>query len=105
MKSDLTFKSTAYSNGEIQRYQFEAEEETILAFFPGAFTSVCTDEMCAIQDKLSSLESLEAEIVGISVDTPFALKEFAIQNELDFTMVSDTSREIIDQYDIETEIS
>ena len=104
MKSDLTFTSTAYSNGEIQNYQFDAKQETILAFFPGAFTSVCTDEMCTIRDKLSNLEDLEAKIVGISVDTPFALKEFATQNELDFTLVSDTSREIIDQYDVETEI-
>ena len=104
MKSDLTFTSTAYSNGDIQNYQFDAKQETILAFFPGAFTSVCTDEMCTIRDKLSNLEDLEAKIVGISVDTPFALKEFATQNELDFTLVSDTSREIISQYDVETEI-
>lgn len=104
MKSDLTFTSTAYSNGDIQNYQFDAKQETILAFFPGAFTSVCTDEMCTIRDKLSDLEDLEAKIVGISVDTPFALKEFATQNELDFTLVSDTSREIISQYDVETEI-
>lgn len=104
MKSDLTFTSTAYSNGEIQNYQFDAKQETILAFFPGAFTSVCTDEMCTIRDKLSNLEDLKAKIVGISVDTPFALKEFATQNDLDFTLVSDTSREIISQYDVETEI-
>ena len=104
MKSDLTFTSTAYSNGDIQNYQFDAKQETILAFFPGAFTSVCTDEMCTIRDKLSNLKDLEAKIVGISVDTPFALKEFATQNELDFTLVSDTSREIISQYDVETEI-
>ena len=104
MKSDLTFTSTAYMNGEVQNYRFDAKQETILAFFPGAFTSVCTDEMCTIRDKLSNLEDLEAKIVGISVDTPFALKEFATQNELDFTLVSDTSREIISQYDVETEI-
>ena len=104
MKSDLTFISTAYINGEIQNYQFDAEQETILAFFPGAFTSVCTDEMCTIRDKLSSLKGLGARIVGISVDTPFALKEFATQNELDFILVSDTSREIISQYDVETKI-
>jgi peroxiredoxin len=104
MKSDLTFTSTAYSNGDIQNYQFDAKQETILAFFPGAFTSVCTDEMCTIRDKLSNLEDLKAKIVGISVDTPFALKEFATQNDLDFTLVSDTSREIISQYDVETEI-
>jgi peroxiredoxin len=104
MKSDLTFTSTAYMNGEVQNYRFDAKQETVLAFFPGAFTSVCTDEMCTIRDKLSSLEDLEAKITGISVDTPFALKEFATQNELDFTLVSDTSREIISQYDVEAEI-
>jgi peroxiredoxin len=101
---NLKFNSTAYMNEEIQNYRFDAKQETVLAFFPGAFTSVCTDEMCTIQDKLSSLEDLEAKIVGISVDTPFALKEFARQNELDFILVSDTSREIISQYDVETEI-
>jgi peroxiredoxin len=101
---NLKFNSTAYSNGEIRNYQFKAAQEAVLAFFPGAFTSVCTDEMCTIRDKLSNLEDLEAKIVGISVDTPFALKEFARQNELDFTLVSDTSREIINQYNVETEI-
>jgi peroxiredoxin len=60
--------------------------------------------MCTVRDKLSNLEGLEARIVGISIDTPFALKEFARQNELDLTLVSDTSREIISQYDVPTEI-
>ena len=72
----------------------------ILAFFPGAFTSVCTNEMCAFRDRMALLEKANAIVVGISVDSPFALKKFKEENRLNFILLSDYNREVIKLYDV-----
>jgi len=104
MVDEIGFKAPAYHKGETQRFQFKGEGTTILAFFPGAFTGVCTEEMCEFRDQMSEFNDMDVEVIGISVDTPFALEEFADQEDLNFTLVSDTSKEISKQYDIKTEI-
>lgn len=104
MVEDIGFEAPAFQDGENQRFGFDGSGKTVLAFFPGAFTGVCTDEMCKFRDMMSEFDKLEAEVIGISVDTPFALKEFAEKNELEFTLVSDTNREISEQYEVKTEM-
>lgn len=104
MKENVEFTSAAYHNGETKIYSFEGEGTTVLAFFPGAFTGVCTEEMCEFRDSMKDFEDLDAEVIGISVDTPFALKEFASKNDLGFTLVSDTSKEISENYGVKTEM-
>ncbi|EJN60275.1 redoxin domain-containing protein [Halogranum rubrum] len=79
----------------------DEEAPVVLAFFPGAFTSVCTDEMCTFDSELAAFEDVGATIYGVSVDTPFALQEFKAQNDLSFGLVSDTNKELIDAYDVE----
>ncbi len=74
---------------------------TILAFFPGAFTGVCTREMCRFRDDFSKLEGMGAQIVAISVDSPFANKGFADVNKLKFPVLSDYDRKVIGAYGIE----
>ncbi len=81
------------------------EAPVVLAFFPGAFTEVCSHEMRAFQDRLSEFEDAGASVYGISVDTPFALSEFRAQLGLDFGLVSDTNRGIIDAYDLAMDFS
>ena len=73
----------------------------VLAFFPGAFTSVCTKEMCAFRDSLAKFNKLKAHIVGISVNDPFSNKAFAEKNLLNFPLLSDYNREVIRLYDAE----
>ncbi len=73
---------------------------TILAFFPGAFTGICTQEMCAFRDMLGELQRLKGEVVGISVDAPFAQKAFAEKNNLTFPLLCDFKREIVKKYGI-----
>ncbi len=73
-------------------------KKTVLAFFPGAFTGVCTKEMCTFRDSLSALNSLNAQVVGISVDSPFANKAFAAANQLNFPLLSDYGREVSKRY-------
>lgn len=72
--------------------------KTVLAFFPGAFTSVCTKEMCTFRDSMAAFNDLDAKVVGISVDQPFSLAEFAKQNKLNFDLLSDADREISKKY-------
>ena len=104
MVNQIKFEAPAYHEGETQRFTFDGEGTTVLAFFPGAFTGVCTEEMCQFRDSMSEFNEMDAEVVGISVDTPFALEEFAEQNDLDFTLVSDTNKEVADQYGVKTEM-
>ena len=70
----------------------------VLAFYPGAFTGVCTKEMCTFRDAMTKFNELNAQVVGISVDAPFANKAFATQNNLQFPLLSDYSREVSKQY-------
>jgi peroxiredoxin len=73
-------------------------KKTVLAFFPGAFTGVCTKEMCTLRDSLSSFNGLSAQVVGISVDSPITNKNFATQNNLTFPILSDFNRTVSKQY-------
>ena len=73
-------------------------KKTVLAFYPGAFTGVCTKEMCNIRDAVAALGSLDAQVVGVSVDSPFANKSFADQNRLGFPLLSDFTREVSSKY-------
>jgi len=100
---DVSFSAPAVTENDIFEYEFEGEGTTVLAFFPGAFTSVCTEEMCEFRDSLSELNDLGAEVLGVSVDTPFSLNEFREQYNLKFKLVSDNRKEIIDQYDVRTD--
>ncbi len=101
---DIEFTAPIVTEEEIKEYHFEGEGTTVLAFFPGAFTEVCTEEMCKFRDAMDNLESMGADVIGISVDSPFALDEFRRQNELNFPLVSDNNKEIIEKYGIRTDM-
>lgn len=73
---------------------------TVLAFYPAAFTGVCTKEMCTFRDSLGQLSGIAAQVVGISADTPFSNKAFAEQNGLTFPVLSDYNREVIKAFGI-----
>jgi peroxiredoxin len=73
-------------------------KKTILAFYPGAFTGVCTKEWCALRDAMENFNSMDAQVVGISVDGPFANKAFADANKLNFPLLSDYTNEVSKKY-------
>jgi peroxiredoxin len=77
-------------------------QKVVLAFFVGAFTSICTKEMCAFRDSMSRLIDLKAQVIGISVNDPFSNKGFAEKNRLQFPILSDYNRETIRAYGIES---
>jgi len=72
----------------------------ILLFFPAAFSPVCTKELCTFRDKMALLEKANAEVVAISVDSPWCLKKFKEENRLGFTLLSDYNREVIRLYNV-----
>ncbi|WP_449462160.1 peroxiredoxin [Tardisphaera miroshnichenkoae] len=70
----------------------------VLAFFPGAFTSVCTKEMCAFRDSMAKFNRLNAVVLGISVDPPFSLAAFKKYNGLNFDLLSDFDKKVSAAY-------
>ena len=76
------------------------KKNTVLLFFPAAFTGVCTQEMCDITAGLNSYAGLNADVVGISVDTPFSQEAWAQKEKIGITLVSDLNKEVTRKYDV-----
>jgi peroxiredoxin len=72
----------------------------VLAFFPAAFSSVCTKELCTFRDSMSQLNKADAHVFGISVDTFFTLKAFHDQQQLTFPLLSDFNKQVIRDYGV-----
>ena len=72
----------------------------VLAFFPAAFSSVCTKELCTFKDSMAQLGKADAQVFGISVDTFFALKAFQDQQKLTFPLLSDFNKTVIRDYGV-----
>ena len=72
----------------------------VLAFFPAAFSSVCTKELCTFRDSMAKLGQANAQVYGISVDTFFALKAFHDHEKLSFPLLSDFNKQVIREYGV-----
>ena len=72
----------------------------VLAFFPAAFSSVCTKELCTFKDSMAQLGKANAQVFGVSVDTFFALKAFQDQQKLTFPLLSDFNKTAIRDYGV-----
>lgn len=73
-------------------------KKVVLLFYPGAFTGVCEKEMCTFRDSLTEFNSFNAQVIGISVDSPFANKGFAEKNGITFPLLSDYTKSVAEQY-------
>ncbi len=87
----------------VQLSEAVKESPVVLAFFPAAFSRVCTKEMCTLRDSLEQLRTLSATVFGISVDTFFSLKAWANEQKLSFPLLSDFNKEVIAKYDVRNE--
>ncbi len=76
------------------------KKNTVLLFFPAAFTGVCTEEMCSITGGLKDYADLNAEVIGISVDSPFAQEAWAQKEGIGFTLASDFDKKVVKEYDV-----
>src|SRR4029450_7595223 len=72
----------------------------VLAFFPAAFSGVCQKELCTVRDSMGALNKASAQVLGISVDTFFALKAFQDQQKLNFPLLSDFNKEATRSYGV-----
>ncbi len=73
-------------------------KNVVLLFFPFANTGVCTKEMCTMRDNYSRYTALNAQILGVSVDSPFSLKMWEEKNNLNFPLLSDFNKEVCKAY-------
>lgn len=76
------------------------KKQTVILFFPLAFTGVCTQEMCDMTGGLAQYTSLGAEVYAISVDSPFAQEAWAKQNRIGLTILSDLNKTVTKDYDV-----
>ena len=76
------------------------KKNTVLLFFPAAFTGVCTKEMCELTGSINDYSKLDADVIGVSVDTPFAQEAWAQKEKINLTLASDLNKEVIKKYDV-----
>ena len=93
---DFTLKNTDMQ--EVTLSSLRGQKNVVLLFVPFAFTGVCTTELCSVRDTLNNYASLNAEVFGISVDSPFAQKQWKDKEHLNFTLLSDFNREACRAY-------
>jgi peroxiredoxin len=98
---DFTLKSkTASGLVDVKLSSNFGQKNTVLLFFPAAFTSVCTKEMCDLTAGLNDYASLGTAVIGISIDTPFAQEAWAKQEKIGILLASDLNKEVIKKYDV-----
>ena len=76
------------------------KKNTVLLFFPAAFTSVCTQEMCDVSAGLNAYSGLNADVIGVSVDTPFSQEAWAQKEKINLTLASDLNKEVTKKYEV-----
>ncbi len=98
---DLTLKSKQPSGiVDVKLSDNFGKRNTVLLFFPLAFTSVCTQEMCDVSAGLNAYKDLGAAVIGVSVDSPFAQEAWAQKERIGITLASDLNKEVIKKYDV-----
>jgi glutaredoxin-dependent peroxiredoxin len=92
----FTLVNTKLEPVSLEDYQ---GSNVVLLFFPLAFTGVCTAELCSMRDDIATYNGLNAEIIGVSVDSPFTLERFKAEQGLNFPLLSDFNKDVSAAYD------
>jgi peroxiredoxin len=104
MAVDVGSKAPDFTLTNEERQPVKLSEQrgkpVVLAFFPAAFSSVCTKELCTFRDSLARLNQARAQVYGISVDTFFTLKAYHDQQGYNFPLLSDFNKEAIREYGV-----
>ena len=95
---DFTLKSKSPADVEVKLSNNFGKKNTVLLFFPLAYTNVCTAELCDVTNGLSAFPG--ADFIAISVDSPFAQAAWAKQEKIGITLASDLNKVVIKQYDV-----
>ena len=98
---DFTLKSkTAAGLADVKLSENFGKKNTVLLFFPLAFTSVCTTEMCDITAGLSAYTGMNADVIAVSVDSPFAQEAWAQKEKIGIKLASDLNKEATKAYGV-----
>ena len=98
---DFTLKTkTADGLKDVKLSDNLGKKQTVLLFFPLAYTGVCTQELCDQTTGLAEYEKLGASVIAISVDSPFAQEAWAKANKIGITLVSDLNKVTTKAYDV-----
>jgi peroxiredoxin len=97
---DFTLKSKSPADVEVKLSNNFGQKNTVLLFFPLAFTGVCTTELCDVTAGLNSYKDLNADVIGISVDSPFAQAAWAQKEKIGITLASDLNKTTTKAYDV-----
>jgi len=97
---DFTLKSKTPADVEVKLSNNFGKKNTVILFFPLAFTGVCTKEMCDITSGLGAYSNLNADVIGISVDSPFAQAAWAQKEKIGITLASDLNKTTTKAYDV-----
>ena len=91
----FTLRNSATEEVSLSDYK---EKNLVVLFFPLAFTGVCTTELCEIRDSIAEYNNMNAEVMAISVDSPFTLAKFKEEQGYNFTLLSDFNKEVSRAY-------
>lgn len=76
------------------------KKNTVLLFIPFAFTGVCTQELCDVTQGLKAYQDLDAEVIGISIDNPFAQEAWALKEKIGIKLAADVNKQVVQAYDV-----
>lgn len=91
------FKLFSSEKEEVSLSDYKGKN-VVLLFFPQAFTGVCTEELCSMRDNIGEYEKLDAQILAVSVDSPFTLEKFKSEQQYNFPLLSDFNKNVSEQY-------
>jgi mycoredoxin-dependent peroxiredoxin len=83
------FTLSDYNKQQVTLSSFQGAKNVLLVFYPFAFSGICTGELCQLRDELSEYSDSNVQVLGISVDSPFALKAWADQQGYKFPLLAD----------------
>lgn len=93
---DFTLRDT--NNNSVTLSSFQGKKNVVLLFFPAVGTGVCEKELCSTRDSMKDYESLDAQILAISVDGPFSQKLWVDKYQFNFPLLSDFNKEVAPAY-------
>ena len=97
---DFTLKSKSPVDADVKLSNNFGKKNTVVLFFPLAFTGVCTTEMCDVTAGLSGYTGMNADVIAVSVDSPFAQAAWAQKEKIGITLASDLNKTVTKAYDV-----